>query len=440
MSNKVIVNQIFTGSYNSTGIGHEFINLLNPDGIKDKRYLYICPKGYVKKTYTDPKYIVFIRTINRKKVQILGISAEHKYALNNLNIPPQEDEFKSVYNAQSSENLKYLNTLLQDYFKGQSNTVLYSFISTKFYKPTKNIYFIINEDNKELDESSNEIYIDLTNILKLDNRKVLANTSMLSYYDSKDFCKIIEKLINSGDFVLDNNDSFDVLYNKSTGTYKEFFKKSFLDTINKTNDELAFSNWLASLLKSNNEFFKSFIENILSKKSHTLSQTNTLIDIVREQSAVTTTNQTKKIDLWIETDEYIIYIENKIKSDINGYNKHSVTTETYTSQLSNYYEYAEKYNKENYNGKKTIIPVLLVPNYSEIVTIKNYLSNFTSGTKYLIFTYKELKEFCDDFHNKNQSFNEEYFDEFRNAIDRHTKNLPLGVYEEIYQKVIDFNK
>lgn len=39
---------------------------------------------------------------------------------------------------------------------------------------------------------------------------------------------------------------------------------------------------------------------------------------------------------------------------------------------------------------------------------------------------------------KYQPSPEIFFDEFMKAIDRHTKEEPLSIYEEIYQRIIDF--
>ena len=454
-NNKIIINRIFNGSYNKDNIGHEFINLLNPDNKSNERYLYICPYGYFSnQKYRNPKYIIFCKTINSKKLKILGISAIHELQHEIFHKGKGNAEsIQQEYKKQCESKISYLGVNLKEYFAKQNNTLLYTFKSTKFYKPKNsyNIYFTTTE----VENDEENIFI------KIDNKKQLTSTCQYNYIEDKDLSNKIKEII---DVYFEKDTSTSENLKNSNGTYRSQYTKSFLDIIKKTDDENIFSNWLASILNSNKQLCSGFINELLKhynlkyNTNLSLKKEDNLREVVREHSTSITSiksdnaiveenskqiekqnNNVKRIDLWIETNDYIIYIENKIKSGINGYTekKHDWQGKEIQSQLSNYYEYAQNYNKSNYNSKKTIIPIIFAPDYSEIFK-DEILNSFENGKDYCKIKYSDLSNFFKTCKRKYQLLPEIFFDEFMKAIDRHTKNEPLSIYEEIYQRIIDF--
>ena len=451
-NNKMIINRIFNGSYNKDNIGHEFINLLNPDN-SNERYLYICPYGYFsKQAYKSPKYIIFCKTINSKKLKILGISSNHELQHEIFHKEKgNEESIQQEYKRQCTNEISYLGIKLKEYFAKQNNTLLYTFKSTQFYKP-KNIYniYLTTGDTDATNDTKN-IFI------KIDNKDQLTSTCQYNYIEDKNLSNNLKNIIEKY-WEVDTSTSKKL--KNSDGTYKSQYIKSFLDIIKKTDDENIFSNWLASILNSNKQLCSYFINELLNKYNTNLSlkKEDNLREVMREHSTSITSiksdnaiveenskqiekqnNNAKRIDLWIETNDYIIYIENKIKSGINGYTekKHDWQGEEIHSQLSNYYKYAQNYNESNYNSKKTIIPIILAPNYSEIFK-SEILSRFECGKKYCKIKYSDLSDIFKNYNENYQLLPEIFFDEFMKAIDRHTKDEPLSIYEEIYQRIIDF--
>lgn len=463
INNKILINRIFNGSYNKDNIGHEFINLLNPDN-NQERYLYICPYGYFSnKEYINPRYIIFCKTINSTKLKILGISTKHELQHEIYHIgKDNKEDIKKKYNEQCKTKISYLDVELKEYFENQDNTLLFTFKSSEFYKPKDNYNIYLT--TLEIDNDEKNIFI------KIDNRKQLTSYKQYNYIDNKQLAETLQQNIQTY-FQKDYSNSENL--KNEDGTYKLQYKKSFLDIIKKTDDENIFSNWLASILNSNEQLCTDFIKKLLEhynkcfKKNLSLGEKDNLREVIREHTTskksiksgnntkeeVSTQsdnsteeeistetekqkNNVKRIDLWIETNDYIIYIENKIKSGINGYTekKHDWQDNEIKSQLSYYYQYALDYNCE-----KTIIPIILAPDYSEIFK-DEILNGFENGKAYCKIKYSDLFNFFNNYKIQNQLLPEIFFDEFMKAIDRHTKSEPLSVYEETYQKIIDFAK
>lgn len=375
-NNKIVINRIFNGSYNYDNIGHEFINLLNPDYETKKRYLYICPYGIINKDYANPKYIIFVKTINSKKLKIVGISVKHNMVHEIYNDTNKNtDNIKKEYEKQCEECPKYLGIKLSKFFENQNNTLLYTFISEKFYKPKadESIYLIPRDNNQSsvsYSKIKNETFIKIEPIKK----DSIVSQYQIKYYDDNSFCSTIQQVINNS-FVPDNT-SCEKLKNGSNGFHDQY-TKSVLDTIKKTDDENVFSNWISSLINKNSTFCNDFINFLIEKYNfnkntkYALKNNDLLRKIKREQSTtlnkktvkdnetihetiVKDNNSQKRIDLWIETSDYIIYIENKIKSGINGYveDKHNLPNQK--TQLSNYFNYATQYNKKNVTTKRRL--------------------------------------------------------------------------------------
>ena len=111
-------------------------------------------------------------------------------------------------------------------------------------------------------------------------------------------------------------------------------RKTLLDIIGKNDDELVYSNWLGYYLKNYPVIAEKFAYEILG-----LKLTGEKTEVKREYH---------NIDLWLEDKNNIVVIENKVKSGINGVDmdRHDLKSEKIQSQLSKYYDFAEKEAEE----------------------------------------------------------------------------------------------
>ena len=144
--------------------------------------------------------------------------------------------------------------------------------------------------------------------------------------------------------------------------------QNFLSVIRKENDELVFSNMLGYFFEQNRPVFVDFAKEVLN-----IPSVSTDFDVFREK---------ENIDLWIEDDNNVIVIENKIKSKING-ERHDTNSEKIQSQLSDYYKYAI----DNSNGKQ-VHAYLFTPDYNHID-----LKYYDCGSKYSIVKYSDIYNF-----------------------------------------------
>ena len=67
----IVLNRMYTGSYLSTNLGHEVINMFQADN--GKHYLYLNDKGNIDKKYTDSiDDMLLVRYVGENKVEILA--------------------------------------------------------------------------------------------------------------------------------------------------------------------------------------------------------------------------------------------------------------------------------------------------------------------------------------------------------------------------------
>ena len=178
---------------------------------------------------------------------------------------------------------------------------------------------------------------------------------------------------------------------------------NFMDIIRKDYDELAYSNLFSYIFKTYPDVFKDFAKQVLK------------VDFSIHYSVF---REKVNIDLWIEDENDILIIENKIKSGINGVSARHDFSENglIQSQLVKYHEYVEKEK-----GSKKVHYYIFVPNYNKI-DLKQY-----SGSQYYIeIHYSEIF----DFFNK-VKIEDPYYKEFVNSLYKHTKDREVDYAEDM---------
>jgi hypothetical protein len=126
------------------------------------------------------------------------------------------------------------------------------------------------------------------------------------------------------------------------------------------------------------------------------------------------------VDLWIESKEDIIIIENKIKSGING-----ITGNDY-SQLNKYYAIAEAEAKKN--GKKTHY-YIFAPDYARFD-----LDQFGLKQTYKVIKYSSIYDF---FVRETAAYiADRAFPDFLRGLKRHTLTLPELQFETMRSRLL----
>ena len=75
--NDIVLNRMYTGSYLSSNLGHEVINMFQADN--DKHYLYLNSKGNFSKDGASVSTMLLVRGIGEIRVEIIGLAKNLKF-------------------------------------------------------------------------------------------------------------------------------------------------------------------------------------------------------------------------------------------------------------------------------------------------------------------------------------------------------------------------
>ena len=457
----------FSGSFNENGIGHEVINLFDANNNKKNFYIFYVPpygsigsfsEDFIKtNVYRDIKKIfVFdsttITSILKLKAVILDpipvdsveemkqIASTFKYGPNNIplnKIDFNDNEFQK---------------------EKEEKTILFPFT----YKIRKSKYYNFEEDNLFVWHKRTGAMNNLKNdslrkfhIVYGINAKIdeLNDTTLgernYSYkslgQDLENWFnrKIKPKLKNKQPWKLE-------VVPKILNIDYKYTENNFLEFVKKTTDENLYTNFICSILNSNEElkssFFSFLIDKYLKKKNYKPNnlvvdaQCQSLIEpkrvannYIRAESQKNKDKLRKELvdkwnftneqidsltqpfidgqmDIYLHDDNYRIAIENKILSGING--QHDDIDED-INQLKTYKLFLKELNDYGFDGKRKINKVILL-------APKNVANNFVNYDKDVpVMSYRDLAEFFTKKENK-ELIVEKYRDDFLNAIYKHS--------------------
>lgn len=187
------------------------------------------------------------------------------------------------------------------------------------------------------------------------------------------------------------------------------YNTSFLSIIRKENDELVNSNLLAHFLQGDTTFWVDFVSKVLK-----ITDKN----IIKSKPKITR-ESIGNIDLFIEFENFIVVIENKIKSGISGQRDDGY------SQLEKYIKKAEEYlNNSTLNNQ--IKYFILRPNYNN----ENY-KIYNEGERYTEIKYSEIYEII-----KNRT-SDMYFEEFKRVVKKHAAEYDNELFEIMNERFIE---
>lgn len=285
-----------------------------------------------------------------------------------------------------------------------------TFRAKKFYIPSNRIFITVDKD-LEFDDSDGSKLIRLK---RKNSKGVLVPSAMRRYYleGSEEYKTLLDELINDSRVWNDNNVTKlipdGIAHNQSP---------SFLEVIRKEDDENIFSNLLSYFFEYSYSSFQKFAKDILK-----IDDMGASFELVREKAVGKVEGNPsdkpkrrgkERIDIWIESDNNIIVIENKIKSGINGIVNEEQGKQS--SQLNSYYAYASEIAGES----KNVHFYILAPDYA-----KFDLNHFGADIKnnFKIINYSEVYNF---FVKESATYiADRAFPDFVRGLKRHT--LPLS--------------
>ncbi len=440
----IVLNRMFTGDYLEENIGHEVINLFKSDN--GKCYLYLNALGSFHSDWKGRiKSMLMVRTIQgAKMLEVIGLATglkdvykpelaekaptsskkpskdkEEKYSRPTLK--KDQDDFIAA------NDIKYDGVSLNKIFSSNrfQQDVNITFETERVVKPKKPIYITF-----ETDTTAQERLIGDNMLVKL-TRLNAAKASLKQYIANRGTAanaySVLSSLINNAD-----------LWDEGVGTVAESkaelehtATETMFDICGIAYSELAYSNAIAYFFERYPHLFTGFM--------HELGvdfPINGRFDVKRELL---------NIDLLFTNGEKSIVIENKIKSGINGLDKHDPNK----SQLEKYYRLlVEEESKGGKLGKvsdKATIKGLRrrFPNPQFFVLTPDYnnvdLSQYECGNKYTKIHYSQLYAYLkttEEYKN-----NRDYqFHEYVDSLERHASPYDNELYVTTLQRFMDMIK
>ena len=390
--NVIILNRMYAGDYIQDKIGHEVINLFKDDA--GDNYIYVNHDGWINSEYDNSIDAILLVKSTEKGVMEVIAKAEQLEQIAFKRNKNDNTQIEYVKN----NNIRYGGVLLSDIYKdiGQWCGIV-SFKTEKLRKVKKPIYLVEDEDKSEDYQESYVL-----------PEKHFSSQSLKMYYDKallpKDY-DVLQKLIENDELWEEENTTTIIDQDMYFDTQN---KTNFLSIIKKENDELVFSNILVYLFEQNRNLFVEFTKTVLGINSF-----STKYVALRESH--------ENIDIWIEDDNSVIIIENKIKSEINGVKKGSYGK--VESQLVKYYEYGQKQGKP-------VFYYIFTPDYNTI-----NLAKYKDGDKYTVIKYSQIYDFYMEHAGKMLYVN--YFPEFLDGLKKHASTVDNANFDTMKERFLE---
>lgn len=370
---EILIAKVFCGGYLHDGenIGHEVIDFFDADN--GERYLYIASNGKVNK-HPNVEAVLLIRAYSNKLGEVVGLA----YDLEDVQSPQNKKELSSVtYGGVLASKIFARNV-----YKGEKEEAFSNFTyrarSFKALKSECQIFITMGSDEGK-DKERHPIELNCGEKKQWGHQR-----TYVSSVDHPEAYKQLKALMADEE-----------KWEKQAGTISKKLasgdtsKSSFLEIIGKEDDELVFSNLLAHYLRRSKEGFRAFAKEVLG-----IDDFGSQLLIVRESK--------HHVDLWIESERYIVVIENKIHSAING-----VKLDRAETQLSNYRKAAEGDCKG-----RAVECYVFAPYVNNVDEDKVKAAGY-----HKIVLYNTLHTF---FSNNEDLFKDEYYGEFLAGLQRHT--------------------
>lgn len=350
--NGIVLNRMYTGSYLSTNLGHEVINMFQADN--GRHYLYLNAKGNYSPRGREAETMLLVRGSGDNRIEVVGMAKNlHPVAsacctlsrnLAIINERVQKEQIKFMNS--TGHDIRYGGVPVTDIFgeRGQQS-IFVSYWTDKedFYTPRKGNTLIIEftpskakSDNartgisRKKKDSGEEIIVRMS-------EHNFASTSLHQFiYDGEDL-RILSKVCDV------NRDGKEQFW-ENPNNMIEFpiecneCRTSLFDICQIQNDENRFSNALSYFIDKYPELWQRFFQEYLND-----DHLGRILSVTREEDAKvddkTYLQPTGgRIDLLVRTDNSYLIIENKIDSDI--------IVQDEVSQLCRYYNYVSHLIRE----------------------------------------------------------------------------------------------
>lgn len=455
----IIINHMYSGKYLDDNIGHEIINLFKADD--GENYIYLCKDG--KYNGELPKYVIQVRRYGTRTLEVVNIAevdADWEWNYTKAPKPKKDKEDWVESRKRKIETIKYGGVDLKSIFENnseQGTDTYVTFKATKVVKPKSPVYISYwgnraktndkNEENKKtpypqiltstpivleqrIEEGKNEKFL-------FDVSEALRNIVKYDIDEGSDYQKLnklAEEAFHPNEWIVVDNqieikdESNDKEGNKIDDTPGDIYKINNL--------ELPYSNAFKYFIDKDPTLFTEFCHYLLEREEYhkqddKLQNLCDYLDDHKNNIKLTILREWENIDIIIQVDKkWVIVIENKIFSDLNG------KTEKEITQL-------DKYNKIITDGKKTSkdkedVDVKGVPEHDKACEIFILLTpdhndiNISSYNTWRKLHYSHINGFLKSLDSKNL-----HLSEFEKMIEQHSvKDYNYGVMKRRFKRAL----
>ena len=345
----IVLNRMYTGSYLSSNLGHEVINMFQADN--GKHYLYLNSKGNFSNKGANVGTMLLVRGIGDKRVEIIGLAKNLKPVKSacctlprdlgrvNKNVQGQQLDYMSK--------ITYGGAAIKDIFgdEGQQSVFIsYETDANNFYLPQRRI--IINfkdtqDANNQETQNSENIYLKELSFGSTSLHQYVSETSNKSDWD------FLDEICNDdkcNDPTWWKNEPTKVVVSNEPSEQQD----SLFDICRIQDDENRFSNALSYFIEKYPEVWINFF-----KENYNI-ELSKIDSVTREEDAKVDKPDWKeltggRIDLLIRSNNYYIILENKIDSNVI---KDEKTGKTQLERYYNYVKYLQIEEKKRLKNEK----------------------------------------------------------------------------------------
>lgn len=363
---EIMLNKSFAGSWgldSEENIPHEIINLFKSDN--GNIYLYVPPYGgYNTREHPNIEYILLTGQWTNNETEILyvakGLQRLHEGG-RFAKLAERETLKKYIEGYDIKYGGKYLHEIKMS--ETEESKIFYlTFQVDNILKPARKLFLTWGSGNDFHSEKCDKIFLKKpykyqrqTGFIQEDNLTI-----------DSDYSKI-EKIINDATYW----DSTNVPQKIDISSRVVSADFNFLNLIHKEYDENSYTNMFYEFFNANTQFFNEFAKDVLKLPED---------DVYVISKEITTTDRQGRIDLLAVGNKYVIGIENKIKSGLNGLDKNNKL-----SQLTTYIKFIEnKYPSKEHRY------FLFEPNYNDIDIAK---FDSTRGSEFIKVQYSLIYEY-----------------------------------------------
>ena len=421
----IVLNRMYAGSYLSTHLGHEVINMFQADN--GKHYLYLNSKGNLEETGACATEMLLVMHVGGKRVEVIGLAKELKPVagaqcslprnLTTINSSVLEKQREYILNEEKNKEgdeggIHYGGVPLLDLFGtgGQQNVyVSYEVGENNFFVPNGRLFLCFDE--KEAQDE--DIIL---------NEHNFASTSLRQFIQegNKDY----EELIS----VIENKDMWHVCNEKVVrGTYTPH-DISLFDICKIRHNENCFSDALAYFMEKYPELWAGFFR-VLGISLNDNFAVSREVD-AKINSEKYNENTGGRIDLLLSDDNSLIVIENKVKSDINKIERDFGVNQDQLDRYENFIKYLISNNKVKQKQYKLFV---LAPDYSKL--------NIGNDKEFKLLKYSQI---CNYLKDKIGVLSDDDFKAFYYAMRRNSFEYEsLCLYDDMknlfYSRIEDYH-